>query len=140
MLMSAPTFNVLYTDYDAAVVWLEEQLNNLKVHDKEILRAELLLEENFYRLAATSQDRQNFSAKLVVRKRFGEIYLRLAAQGVPNNPHVEMSETSDDEAAMYSLAILKAYRDQMSYLRKQGENIVSIRVHSFGDKSIWYPY
>lgn len=26
----------------------------------------------------------------------------------------------------------------MSYLRKQGKNIVSIRVHSFGDKSIWY--
>lgn len=44
MLMSAQTFNVLYTDYDAAVVWLEEQLNNLKVPDKEILRAELLLE------------------------------------------------------------------------------------------------
>lgn len=132
--MSLKSFVISRPGYSEAVEWLEENLAELKATQEEILTAELLMEENFLRLAAASDDEENFSARLTLRKRLGDLHLALTAQGKAFNPIVEMAETTDDETEMYSLALLKAHRDEMSYLRKKDENIVTILVHEAAGK------
>ena len=133
--MSLKTFTISGTNYNEAVEWLEAQLAELKVPKREILTAELLMEENFNRLGEASGDAKSFSAAITIRKRFGDVSLRLSAKGMPYNPIVDMNETAEDSEAMYSLALLKAHREAMSYSWRKGENHVSIQVHSSSSKS-----
>ena len=136
--MSLKTFTISEAGYSEAVEWMEERLAEYELPKNEVLTAELLMEETFSRLAEASGDRKSFSAALAVRKRFGDVTLRLSAKGAQYNPIVEMNETTEDEGDMYSLAILKAHREAMSYAWKKGENVVSIRAHSSSSKSAIY--
>ena len=77
--MSLTTCVLSKANYEEAVDWLEERLAELKLPKHEILTAELLLEENFFRLAGASENAETFSAALSVRKRFGDVSLRLSA-------------------------------------------------------------
>ena len=129
------TYMITAPEYGKVVDWLEEILPGMKVTHREILTAELLLEENFYRLAEASGDASSFSARLDVRKRFGDVDLRLSAHGMPFNPLEEMSETTEDTKELYSLAILKAHRDKISHSWKKGENVISIRIHRSDSKT-----
>lgn len=55
------------------MVWLEKELSAMKVSQKEIMRAELLLEENFLRLAEFSAHPESFVGQVRLRK-FRSIY------------------------------------------------------------------
>ncbi len=136
--MSLRTYTISRRNNTEALNWLEETLAEMKVPQKEIRRAELLLEENILRLAPACDYEDGFSAQIAVRKRLGDIILWLSAKGEAFNPIVALDETTDDEGAMANLAILKACRNQMSYERWQGENVISIRVHESGSKSAGY--
>ena len=129
------TYMITAPEYGKVVDWLEEILPEMKVTHREILVAELLLEENFYRLAEASGDASSFSARLDVRKRFGDVDLRLSAHGASFNPLEEMSETTEDTAKLYSRAILKAHRDKISHSWKKGENVISMRIHRSDSKT-----
>ena len=129
------TYMITAPEYGKVVDWLEEILPRMKVTHREILVAELLLEENFYRLAEASGDASSFSARLDVRKRFGDVDLRLSAHGEPFNPLEEMNEATEDTAELYSLAILKAHRDKISHSWKKGENVISMRIHRSDSKT-----
>ncbi len=131
-------FVMTKANYDAAVEWLDESLEGMKATREEILTAELLMEENFLRFAAASGREEDFSARLTLRKRLGDVVLTLSANGEDYNPIVGMDETADDEEVMYTLALLKAHRNKMRYHRRQGENILSILVHASGSKSAVY--
>ena len=129
------TYTITTPEYGKVVDWLEEILTGMKVTRREIFVAELLLEENFYRLAEASGDASAFSARLDVRKRFGDVDLRLSAHGEPFNPLEEMNEATEDTAELYSLAILKAHRDKISHSWKKGENVISMRIHRSDSKT-----
>ncbi len=129
------TYTITTPEYGKVVDWLEEILTGMKVTRREIFVAELLLEENFYRLAEASGDASSFSARLDVRKRFGDVDLRLSAHGEPFNPLEEMNEATEDTAELYSLAILKAHRDKISHSWKKGENVISMRIHRSDSKT-----
>ena len=129
------TYMITAPEYGKVVDWLEEILPGMKVTHREILVAELLLEENFYRLAEASGDASSFSARLDVRKRFGDVDLRLSAHGEPFNPLEELNEATEDTAELYSLAILKAHRDKISHSWKKGENVISMRIHRSDSKT-----
>ena len=129
------TYTITTPEYGKVVDWLEEILTGMKVTRREIFVAELLLEENFYRLAKASGDASSFSARLDVRKRFGDVDLRLSAHGEPFNPLEEMNEATEDTAELYSLAILKAHRDKISHSWKKGENVISMRIHRSDSKT-----
>ncbi len=133
--MSLTICTISKANYNEAMDWLEERLTEYKVPKREILTAELLVEENFLRLAGASGYASSFSATLTVRKRFGEVNLRLSTKGAPYNPIVEMSETTEADEEMFSLAVLKAHREAMSYSWKRDENVISIRVHRSGSKA-----
>jgi Na+/H+-dicarboxylate symporter len=135
--MAIQTRTISQESYPETVRWLEARLTEMDVPKQEILTAELLLEESFFRLADSTGDAASLSGILVLRKRFGDVDLRLSAKGMPYNPIVDMNETTDDEGEMSSLAILKAHREDMSYSWRKGENVVSIRVHKSGSKVTW---
>lgn len=129
------TYTITAPEYGKVVDWLEEILAGMKVTRREIFVAELLLEENFYCLAEASGDASSFSARLDVRKRFGDVDLRLSAHGEPFNPLEELNEATEDTAELYSLAILKAHRDKISHSWKKGENVISMRIHRSDSKT-----
>lgn len=123
---------------EETIAWLEGSLAEMGVPQKEILRAELLMEENLLRLAHASGNEEGFSAKITIKKRLGDVSLRISAKGEAYNPIVSLDEMTEDKGAMLNLAILKAYRDQLSYNRRNGENVVSILAHSSGSKTAIY--
>ena len=136
--MATQSFTIHASEYRKAVEWLEEILTGMELSQKEILLAELLMEENFFRLSKGLGGDSSFSAHLDVRKRFGDVHLRLSAKGEQFNPIIEMNEITEDETDYYSIAILKANREKLSYSWKKGENIVSIRIHSSDSKNAVY--
>ena len=108
---------------------LTAELQKTKATDKEIARAKLLLEETFIRLKTGMGNLPDFSVKVDLKVRFGEVNLRLSARGEEYNPIVTLTEQSTDDEDAYRLIILKAFRDKMNFVRKNGENIVTITVH-----------
>ena len=108
---------------------IAQDLEKTKATDKEIARAKLLLEETFIRLKSGMGNLPDFSVKVELKTRFGEVDLRLATKGEEFNPIVTLAEQSNDDEDAYRLIILKAFRDKMTFVRKNGENIVTIKVH-----------
>lgn len=101
---------------------------------KEILTGELLLEETFSRLENASGNPEHFEGKISIRKRFGDISLSVSVRGEAYNPFVSMEEVFDDEEEMHVFALLKAHKNSLSYNRRNGDNIISIQVHSSSSK------
>ena len=132
--MSLKTRQISKDNYRTTIVWLEENLTEMGATKKEILKGELLLEESFFRMVSASADPGTFEGKITIRKRFGDISISVSARGEAFNPFVSMEEVSDDEEEMYVFAILKSHKDSLSYNRRNGENIISIRVHSSSSK------
>ena len=125
-------------NYPQIIEWLEHNFNEIGLSQKEIYKGELLLEENFYHFATASGDEHNFRAQVEIKKHFGEVSIRLIVPGKAYNPLSDIHEIPEDERAQYSLAILKAHKDDISYARKNDTNIVSIRVHRSGNKLAIY--
>ena len=128
-MSASKQFRISKASYPEAVEWLEEALEAKKVSREEMMTAEFLLEESFLRLASASGDPEGFAAEISLQKRLGDVNLLLTAKGEPHNPVIELDENSDDEEERYVLDSLKAHRQKMSYVRRQGCNIVSIQVH-----------
>lgn len=114
---------------------LTAELEKTKATDKEIARAKLLLEETFIRLKTGMGNLPDFSVKVDLKVRFGEVNLRLSARGEEYNPIVTLTEQSTNDEDAYRLIILKAFRDKMNFVRKNGENIVTITVHEKSSRS-----
>ena len=90
-----------------------------------------MLEETFLRLQAGMNNPQ-MTADVTVRKRFGDISLIITAQGEAVNPIMSLTEWVEDEADLYNVNVLKANRDRLGYSRRNGANVVSIKVHEGG--------
>ena len=73
------------------------ELEKTKASEKEIARAKLLLEETFMRLKSGTGKEPDFSVKVNVKSKFGEVDLRLTSAGEEFNPIVTLTEQSDDE-------------------------------------------
>lgn len=114
--------------------WLEQELSKAKISQKEILTAQLLLEETFLRLSKGAGDPADFSVTVTLHRRFGDISMRLESLGEQYNPLVEMTEVNEGKEDAYGLAILKAHREEVGYSRKNGKNLVSIRIHKSASK------
>ncbi len=111
--------------------YLAEELKQGNIDAKEITLAQLLLEEMFFRLKKGMDGREDFSLHMDLRRRWGDTELRLAAKGAEYNPIPAVTEAPEDEPEeeAYRLAILKANRQKMNYVRKNGMNLVTIKVH-----------
>ncbi|WP_026761088.1 cation:dicarboxylate symporter family transporter [Selenomonas ruminantium] len=110
---------------------LAEELKQRGIPAREITLAQLLLEEMFFRLQKGMEAGADFSIRMALRRMWGDTELRLMARGAEYNPIPAVTETLTDEAEedAYQLAILKTNRQKMGYVRKNGLNIVTIKVH-----------
>ena len=133
--MAKNTYLISETNYSDAVDWLEKKLDEMEVPRPKILQTELLLEENFYRLMR-AEGKENFTAKISLKKRMGDVKLILSAHGENFNSLSFYDEISEDDEEYYRIAILKAYQEKMRYYRKGTENVVVILVHETESKEV----
>lgn len=107
---------------------LETQLTQAKLEQKDALRAELLVEEIFWRMVNLGEVAQ---VKVqVVKKFFGGMQIQMTAQGASYNPLVEVTDFNEDDEEYYRTLILKANRQKMSWLHKNNRNVVTISVRN----------
>lgn len=103
-----------------------------KLMKGEILCAELLVEETFLRMQKGMDGGDDFSVEISPYRTWGDIELRLKAEGAAYNPLADMAETDMDcasEEEYLNLAILKWNRKKISYSRKNATNLITIKVH-----------
>lgn len=102
---------------------------------EEIQRAEMLLEETYLRLAK-GMNNPELPASVKVKKRFGDIRLELSARGEAANPIMSLTEWIEDAADLYSANVLKSHRHLLGYSRRNGENVISIKIHEGGGREM----
>lgn len=110
--------------------WLENVLIEKKLNKQELFVSELLLEEIFLQLKKLSED-ENFSAKIVVKKWFGDVNIEISASGGVYAPSNE--EISEDDEEYITRAIFQAFRNKIKISRKNNRNVVTIIAHEPGN-------
>ena len=134
-IVTSNIFHVTGETYGEAVRWLAEGLSKTKTVPEERQTAELLFEECFSRMEEAAFSAGDFSVALRLRRRWGDVSLILSAKGEAFNPLAGPKELAEaDEEEVISLSILLVHKNQISYGRKNGENIVSIKVHEASGK------
>ncbi len=119
ILLNAENFSAMQEE-------LEVRLTRAKIELKDALRAELLVEEIFWRMVNKGGAAQ---VKVqVVKSFFGGVSIQMTAEGAAYNPLVEVSDLGEDDEDYFSLMILKANRQKMTWLHKNNSNVVTIRV------------
>ena len=114
---------------------LERELVSLYVAEKDILRAQLLVEELSLRMINQGHAEQvNIR---IVKQLFGKIQIHMTAEGMPYNPLVEVADWTEDDDNYYAMMILKANRQRLNCIRKNNRNIVTINVRGETNKQLW---
>ncbi|MBR3747985.1 MAG: dicarboxylate/amino acid:cation symporter [Selenomonadaceae bacterium] len=122
------TFSLNAENFSDMQANLEPQLEQLKIDRKDILRAELLVEEIFWRMVNLGKVEQ---VKVQVVKKFlGGVQVQMTAEGSPYNPLVEVFDLDEEDEEYYRTLILKANRQKMSWFHKQNQNVITIGVQS----------
>lgn len=107
---------------------IEQQLSQLKIERKDILRTQLLVEEIFLRMVNNADVEQ--ATIRVVKNFFGNVQVKMSATGTPYDPLVEVFDIDEDDDEYYRTLILKANRQKMSWLYEKNQNVVTINVQS----------
>ena len=72
---------------------------------------------------------KNFSAQISIAKWFGDISIKISALGENYNPFADIDELTPESEEYLNLAILNAYRKQIKISRKNGKNVITIKLH-----------
>ncbi len=107
---------------------IEQRLSNLKIERKDILRAQLLVEEIFLRMVNNADVEQ--ASIQIVKNFFGNVQIKMSATGAPYDPLIEVFDFDEDDEEYYRTLILKANRQKMSWLHEKNQNVVTINVQS----------
>ena len=129
------TFDLTKDNFSETVNAIGDALKKLGVSDKEAETGKQLV-EHIYSLQLSK--RPEVSDKVKLRKRFGDISLRLETKGDEYNPLQMLEEWREDDPDYERTIVLKSKKEQLSYAHKNGLNIVTIRVHEAGNKQIRY--
>ena len=129
------TFELTPDGYRETVIGIGDTLRKLGVSDKEAEAGKQLV-EHIYSLQLSR--RPEVCDKVKVRKRFGDISLRLETKGDEYNPLQMLEEWNEDDPDYERTVFLKSKKEQLSYAHKNGLNIVTVRVHEAGNKQIRY--
>lgn len=122
-------------NFSEVTTQVHEILSKTNANEKEVLRADLLLEENFMRISELGNAEE---VEIKTFKRFGDVILQIEYVGTDFNPLIEITDYDEDDENFYRTMILKSNRSKMSYNFKAGKNIVTIHVHDASNKQIYY--
>lgn len=134
--MSKNEFKTSKENYYETVQSLKKLLETENLKQKEIIMAGLLLEEIFIRFESFEGDTEKFSADISIKKRFGDLYIIISAKGIPYNPLNNIYEVSEEDEDYFNAQILRVNLNQLSYSRKNGRNVIAIKVHESDNKTI----
>ena len=129
------TFDLTLDNYKETAKAIEEALKKLGASDQEAETGRQLL-EHIYSLQLSK--RPEVCDKVKLRKRFGDVSLRVETRGEEYNPLHILGEWNEDDQDYYRTVFLKSKKEQLSYAHKNGMNIVTIKVHEAGNKQIRY--
>lgn len=122
-------------NFSAVTVELHDALSKTNATEKEVLRADLLVEETFLRMSNLG-DAQD--CKIKILRRFGDVSVVLESTGAESNPLIEVTDFDEEDEDYFRTMILKANRAKMNFVRKNGKNIVTIHIHDTSNKQIYY--
>ena len=131
-------FYLTLENFSETVQQIETALTNEKLSKKELLNANLLLEETFMRLINIGKAE---GAKVIIAKRFGDLTLRLESEGNEYNPLIYATDFDDDDEEdedYFRTIILKSNAEKMNYVRKGNKNVVIIQIHENANKQLDY--
>lgn len=129
------TFDITRDSFKETAAAIKEALIKLGVSEQEAETGQQLL-EHIYSLQCSV--RPDVCDKVKLRKRFGDVSLRIETRGDEYNPLQILGEWNEDDQDYYRTVFLKSKKEQLSYAHKNGMNIVTIKVHEAGNKQIRY--
>ena len=110
-------------------------LSEMKATKREVTNALLLLEEIVVRLHENTGE----AVTARVRKVLGDVSLVLSARGEAYNPFAEMEWNGNSEDIWRDM-IFYAHREELSYSRRNGRNIVIVRAHSAQSRAMYFTF
>lgn len=110
-------------------------LGQMKASGREVTNALLLLEE----IAVRFHEQADAAVSCRVKKSLGDVSLVLSSYGEAFNPFSELEWNGNSED-VYRDMIFYAHRQELSYSRWNGRNIVTVRVHSAGSRAMFYTF
>ena len=111
------TFELTPDGYRETVIGIGDTLRKLGVSDKEAEAGKQLV-EHIYSLQLSR--RPEVCDKVKVRKRFGDISLRLETKGDEYNPLQMLEEWNEDDPDYERTVFLKSKKEQLSYAHPRG--------------------
>jgi Na+/H+-dicarboxylate symporter len=129
------SFELTHDNYKETIKAIETALQKLGSSKQEAETGRQLLEHIF---SLQLSKRPEVCDKVKLRKRFGDVSLRIETRGEEYNPLHILGEWNEDDQDYYRTVFLKSKKEQLSYAHKNGLNIVTIKVHEAGNKQIRY--
>jgi len=114
---------------------LHDALLKTNATEKEVLRADLLIEETFLRMTELGG---GVDFKIKILRHFGDVSVVLESTSEEFNPLVEVTDFDEEDEDYFRTLILKANRAKMNFVRKNGKNFVTIHIHDASNKQIYY--
>lgn len=128
--MFKQTYPRTLASLDAVIEDVRTALAELKLPQKKLVHALLLTEECAASLIENVDQRRDEPLEVVVRKRFGDISVRITAAGEEYDPTMEVPlGTGDDDPdrdiqSVLRSRILRAYDSELSHSYKNNRNVV----------------
>ncbi len=129
------SFELAGENYRETITAIGDALKKQGVSEKEAETAGQLLEHIF---SLQLSLRPEVHVKVNLRKRFGDISLRMETVGSAYNPLQVLTEWNEDDPDYQRTIVLKSKKEMLSYTHSNGKNIVTIKVHEAGNKQIRY--
>lgn len=95
----------------------------------------MLVEEIFMRMVELGKIPE---VKISIQKRFGDVNLKIVGDGEEFNPLIEVTDFDEESEDYFRTIILKANRSKMGFVRKNGQNIITVHVHDLSNKQIYF--
>lgn len=128
------TFSMSAENFSEAQEELEQQLNQLGTRQKDILSAQLLVEEIFWRMIKHGKAEQ---VKIkVVKNFFGGVSIHMTAEGNIYNPLVEVLDLGEEDEDYYRMLILKSNRKKLDWSYEPNLNVVTISVKGESNRQL----
>lgn len=142
--MFKQTYPRTLTSIDAIMRDVKAELERLKLPRKNLVHALLLTEECTAALIENVSQRSDEPVEVAVRKRFGDISVRITVAGEECDPTLEVplgdgtDQQDRDVQAVLRNRILRAYDSDLSHSYKNNRNVVTLTVKKNARKTLWF--
>ena len=128
-------FYLTTENFSEIISQIDEALTKEKLSKKELMNAQLLLEETFMRMVNFGKAE---GVQVTISKRLGDLNLTLENCGEEYNPLISATDFDENDEDYFRTIILKSNAAKMSYTRKGNKNLVIIQAHESTNRQLQY--